>query len=105
MVKKQNLPTKVYNVFQAFLLVSWYYLLVSWYYAVNTLLTFHLQKTNPNNACTLWIHGSKKICWEPREGCDSHMKMMEYSPPRLELIMDYASGSQYNRRGITMDCR
>ena len=111
MVKKQNLPTRVCNVFQAFLLVSWYYLLVSWYYllvswyyAVNTLLTFHLQKTNPNNACTLWIHGSKKICWEPREGCDSRMKMMEYSPPRLQLIMDYAC-SQYNRRGITVDCR
>ena len=47
MVKKQNLPTKVYNIFQAFLLVSWYYLLVSWYYAANTLLTFHLQKQIP----------------------------------------------------------
>ena len=61
-------------------------------------------KTNHNNACTLWVHGSKKICWEPREGCDSHMKMMEYSPPRLELIMDYA-WNQYNRRGITADCQ
>ena len=38
------------------------------------------------------------------EGGDSHMKMMEYSPPRLELIMDYA-WNQYNRRGITVDCR
>ena len=34
----------------------------------------------------------KEICWEPREGCDSHMKMMEYLPPHLELIMDYACG-------------
>ena len=39
-----------------------------------------------------------------REGGDSHVKMMEYSPPRLELIMDYA-WNQYNRRGISVDCR
>ena len=39
-----------------------------------------------------------------REGGDSHVKMMEYSPPRLELTMDYA-WNQYNRRGISVDCR
>ena len=32
------------------------------------------------------------------------MKMMEYSPPHLELIMDYA-WNQYNRRGITVNCQ
>ena len=32
------------------------------------------------------------------------MNMMEYLSPRLELIMDYA-WNQYNRRGITVDCR
>ena len=97
MVKKQNLPTKVLKRISSILTIL---LVLCGEYAAYVPFT----ETNPNNACTLWIHGSKKICWEPREGCDSHMKMMEYSPPRLELIMDYAC-SQYNRRGITVDCR
>ena len=52
--------------------------------------------------CTDALRICQKFC--RREGGDSHMKMMEYSPPRLELIMDYA-WNQYNRRGITVDCR
>ena len=52
--------------------------------------------------CTDALRICQKFC--RREGGDSHMKMMKYLPRRLELIMDYA-WNQYNRRGITVDCR
>ena len=52
-----------------------------------------VRKTNHKNACTVYVQGSKEICWGPREEGDSHMKMDGIFVASLRIDHD---GNQYD---------
>ena len=50
-------------------------------------------KTNHKNLCIVYVHGSKKIYWEPGEGGDFHMKVDEIFVASLRIDHD---GNHYD---------